>query len=231
MIPKIIHTVWIGDNGLSDIEVKWIKNNQDRTPDYKGVHWHEENVPSCKFLEVALKEGKLAYASDYVRMHALYHEGGIYMDIDFELIDSIPEEWLEKEIILPKETDYELGGYFIGCRKGSKFAKRMLDEYLNFDGDTIDIEEWIIPNLIKRNLFKTVGEYSVILPIDGSFRSSKIVELVEPKYLNPYYPWDITRCNHMVDLEFAIGIHYWNNYKSDKGITLDSFGTETNTNG
>ena len=51
--------------------------------------WNEDNYDisqSIPFVQEAYKHKKYAFVSDYVRLHAMYNEGGIYMDTDIELV-------------------------------------------------------------------------------------------------------------------------------------------------
>jgi mannosyltransferase OCH1-like enzyme len=56
-------------------------------PDYEYRLWNEDNfdVTSLPYTLEAYEAGKYAFVSDYVRLWALYKEGGVYMDVDFEV--------------------------------------------------------------------------------------------------------------------------------------------------
>lgn len=41
------------------------------------------------FLQEALDRKKWAFAADFIRFYAIYHEGGIYLDTDVELYKSL----------------------------------------------------------------------------------------------------------------------------------------------
>lgn len=225
MIPKKLHYIWLGKK-LPKLEQKWMETSTKNNPLYEHCIWSDKDVDSCKFLEVALKEKKYAYASDYIRFFILYKHGGIYLDTDMELIKTIPEEWLKYSVVLPKETHYEFGGYFIGSSKANRFVKNILEQYLSFDGDTIDIEDWVIPNLLKKIAIKTFGEYSILMATDGTLLSHGNLYCAELDELCPYYPWDKNRINKKVDIESSIGVHYWNNYKKLNGLKLNSFNSK-----
>ena len=221
MIPKKIHYVWWG-KPLSDLEQKWMDNTKRNNPNFQYKIWTNDDVPSCKFLEIALANEQYAYASDYIRLYVLYKEGGIYIDTDMELVKPIPNEWLSHSTILPKETIYEFGGHFIGSVKGNRFIFEMLKKYLDFKGDEIIEENWVIPKILKPTAIKCFGEYSVIEPDSGEVQSSYNLLCTNLYELSPYYPWDKSRINN-IDLSNSIGVHYWNNYKKENGLELDSF--------
>jgi Glycosyltransferase sugar-binding region containing DXD motif len=53
-------------------------------PDYEWVCWDESrfDVRSVPFVEEAYQARKWAFVADYIRLHAIYTEGGIYLDTD-----------------------------------------------------------------------------------------------------------------------------------------------------
>ena len=56
-------------------------------PDWEYKLWNEDNfdVNSTPYTKEAYEARKFAFVSDYVRLWALYNEGGVYMDVDFEV--------------------------------------------------------------------------------------------------------------------------------------------------
>jgi mannosyltransferase OCH1-like enzyme len=56
-------------------------------PDWEYRLWNEDNfdVNSVPYTKEAYQAGKYAFVSDYVRLKALYDEGGLYLDVDFEV--------------------------------------------------------------------------------------------------------------------------------------------------
>lgn len=56
-------------------------------PDWEYMLWNEDDfdVYSVPYTKEAYEAKKYAFVSDYVRLWALEHEGGVYMDVDFEV--------------------------------------------------------------------------------------------------------------------------------------------------
>ena len=73
-------------------------------PDYRYKLWNEDNfdITSVPYVKEAYDCGKYAFVTDYVRLYALYTEGGIYMDTDVEVLK--PYDDL---LSLPAFTGYE----------------------------------------------------------------------------------------------------------------------------
>ena len=60
-------------------------------PDYTIKHWSLENFDLASaplYVQEAVKAKKWAFAADYIRMYALYKEGGIYLDSDVKVLKS-----------------------------------------------------------------------------------------------------------------------------------------------
>jgi len=63
-------------------------------PGYEIICWDEKNYDinnSIPFVKQAYACKKFAFVSDYVRLEALYREGGIYMDTDIELVKPLDD--------------------------------------------------------------------------------------------------------------------------------------------
>ena len=115
MIPKIIHYCWFGYGEMPELVVQCIASWHKHMPDWEYRLWTEDSLksilnPSLKgrtsnttdnllvgseendwldYMPVYVREAyaakKYAFVSDYVRLWALEREGGLYMDVDFEV--------------------------------------------------------------------------------------------------------------------------------------------------
>ena len=56
-------------------------------PDWEFKLWDEKNfdIECIPYTAEAYKSGKYAFVSDYARLWALEQEGGLYLDVDFEV--------------------------------------------------------------------------------------------------------------------------------------------------
>ena len=89
MIPKILHYVWLGRGEKSDTIKQCINSWRKHLPDYKVMLWDEDtyNINEApEFVKTAYTAKKWAFASDYIRLWALYQYGGIYLDTDTEVL-------------------------------------------------------------------------------------------------------------------------------------------------
>ena len=84
MIPKTIHYTWFSGDEMPQMIKDCIATWKKVMPDYELRLWDMASIKNIDsiFLREAIKVRKWAYAADYVRLYALYHEGGIYLDTD-----------------------------------------------------------------------------------------------------------------------------------------------------
>lgn len=109
MIPKVIHYCWFGGKPLSELAEWCLASWRKHMPDYEIVRWDESNfdVKSIPFTAEAYRYGKWAFVSDYARLWAVYHHGGIYLDTDVELRQSLEPlcrrgAWVGREYPMPE---------------------------------------------------------------------------------------------------------------------------------
>lgn len=93
MIPKIIHYVWLGNNSLSFETRDFIKSWKKHMPDYEIKCWNEStfDCDAVPWVKEAIEHKMWAFAADYIRLYALYTEGGIYLDTDVEVLRSFDD--------------------------------------------------------------------------------------------------------------------------------------------
>ena len=93
MIPKIIHYIWLGKGEKPKIFEKCFASWKKYCPDYEFMLWDESNVDLdfCPYIREAYDAKKFAFVSDVIRFQKLYEYGGIYLDIDVELLKPIDD--------------------------------------------------------------------------------------------------------------------------------------------
>lgn len=88
------------------------------------------------FTRDALANKKWAFVSDYVRLYALYHEGGIYLDSDVRAFGKL-DELLDNDFFSGLEmrdkehTQVYLEAAIMGATPGHPFVKECLELYQN----------------------------------------------------------------------------------------------------
>ena len=138
MIPKTIHYVWVGHNPKSKVIQECIATWKEKLPDYKFIEWNEDNfdMHENKYIEQAYKAKKWAFVSDYIRAKAIYEQGGIYLDTDVRVIDSLTP-LIDNKAFIGFENNNYLSAAIFGAEKGHPFMQDILDYYKdrNFEYD------------------------------------------------------------------------------------------------
>lgn len=130
-IPKVIHYCWFGRNPLSPIAKKCIESWKKYCPDYNIIEWNEENfdVNIIKYTQEAYDAKKYAFVSDYARFFILYTYGGIYMDVDVELIKPL-DIFLDNKMFAGFEDDKNIApGLIFASTQGQSLIKEIMDSY------------------------------------------------------------------------------------------------------
>ena len=140
MIPKKIHYVWLGKGQKNERIKHCIESWKKYMPDYEIIEWNEDNFPMDynDFFVKAYENRKWAFASDVVRLYALYTEGGIYMDTDVEVYKPLDEFLCEEGFTGFEDVHYPVTAT-MGCVKGNPVIKMMLDYYACIDFKMYDV--------------------------------------------------------------------------------------------
>jgi hypothetical protein len=130
-IPKIIHYCWFGGSPLTPLALKCIESWKKYCPDYEIKEWNESNfdVNMTNYSKEAAKAGKWAFVSDILRFYAVYNYGGVYLDVDVELIKPI-DAFLNNSMFIGFESHDKINtGQGFGAEKNFYLIKKMLESY------------------------------------------------------------------------------------------------------
>lgn len=168
MIPKIVHYCWFGKGKMPDLAIKCLASWKKLLPDYELYLWNEDNfdINQVPYVQEAYAVRKYAFVTDYVRLYALYHHGGVYMDTDVEVLKN-----LDELLCLPAfsgfESETEIQTAIIGSEKNGKWVNEILNSYasknfLKSDGNldlTTNVE--IISAIMEQEGFKLQNSFQV----------------------------------------------------------------------
>lgn len=132
MIPKKIHYCWFGNKEKSKFAKKCIATWKKYLTGYEFCEWNEENFDinsAPEFVQQAYAMKKYAFVSDYVRLHALYNYGGVYMDTDVEVLRDFPNEFFEHSVVLGLELDDTVMTGVIISEKHNELIGEFLEYY------------------------------------------------------------------------------------------------------
>ncbi|MCM3650423.1 glycosyltransferase family 32 protein [Metabacillus litoralis] len=165
-IPKIIHYCWFGGKEKPEIVKKCIASWENHLSGYEIKEWNENNfdISNNSYVKEAYESGKFAFVSDYARVYALYHFGGIYLDTDVEVFKSF-NDLLHHESFWGFEQENYIATSTIGVGKGNKLIKLFLDSYngkifIKEDGSYNDLTNVaIVTEILKNKGLKMNGQY------------------------------------------------------------------------
>lgn len=130
MIPKIIHYCWFGRGPKPELALKCIASWKKYLPDYEIKEWNEDDfdLELYPYAKEAYDNRKFAFVTDVVRLYALYHEGGIYMDTDVEVLKPL-DQFLHHHAFSGFENNTDVPTGIMASEKGGVWAKDNLDYY------------------------------------------------------------------------------------------------------
>lgn len=107
-------------------------------PDYRLKEWNEENfdINYNDFTKESYNKGMYAFTSDVIRLYALYHEGGIYMDTDVYMYKPLYDFEDEQGFTGFEDVHYPVTAT-MGAEANNPVIKLMLDYY-----DCIDFKTY-----------------------------------------------------------------------------------------
>jgi hypothetical protein len=139
MIPNKIHYCWFGENPPGDLLKRCMESWQRVLPDYQVKEWNETNSPLDNgYARTAYGKKLWSRLSNYVRMHALYTEGGLYLDTDVEVLKTFNPLLRHKCFlgfqVVEEQVDW-LNGAVLGAQVGHPFIKRCMEQTLKLYED------------------------------------------------------------------------------------------------
>ena len=132
LIPKVIHYCWFGRGEMPELSKRCLESWNQYLPDYKKIEWNEDSfdINSNLFVKQAYESKKFAFVADYVRLYALYHHGGIYLDSDVEVIKN-----LDCFLTHPAFSGFEAKNWIptgtMGSIQGHPWIGRLFEYYKN----------------------------------------------------------------------------------------------------
>lgn len=179
MIPKKIHYCWFGRGEKSKLALKCIESWKKYCPDYQIIEWNEDNfdINMNGYTCYTYEHKKYAFLSDYVRLLVVEQEGGIYFDVDVEVVKSF-NELLKDDAFLGFETnEYINTGMGFGAVAGNDVIRKMIAEYDDLLDGTNDV--------IGCPVLNTTALVKLGLELNGELQKLENVMVYPSDYFNP----------------------------------------------
>lgn len=131
MIPKKIHYCWFGSGEKPKLAKKCIESWKTFCPDYKIIEWNEDNfdVNMNAYTKMCYEQKNYAFLSDYVRLVAVFENGGIYFDTDVEAVKPFDELLPNKAFFGFETKDYVNTGHGFGAEAKAEIVKALIEAY------------------------------------------------------------------------------------------------------
>tara|TARA_R110002167_G_scaffold23281_3_gene82713 strand:- start:52 stop:819 length:768 start_codon:yes stop_codon:yes gene_type:complete len=157
MIPKIIHYCWLSGEDYPEN----IKNNiaswKVILPDYEFILWDRKrfDLPKSVWIQQALENNKFAFASDFIRLHAVYTYGGIYLDADIEILKSF-DDLLHLPYFIGKQHNKLMEAAAFGAEKKADWLLISMQHYVNrsFVKENGNFDMVVLPRVMKLQIEK-----------------------------------------------------------------------------
>lgn len=100
-------------------------------PDYEFVLWDTSRFPLTQsdWVREAFEARRYAFAADYIRLYALYHFGGIYLDCDVEVLRPFDDLLGLPYFVGHEAFEGRLEVAAFGAEKGTDWVGRCLAYY------------------------------------------------------------------------------------------------------
>lgn len=195
MIPKLIHYCWLSSDPVPTQLEEYMKSWKEQLPGYEFMLWDAEsfNIEKNTWVREAFENKKYAFAADYIRLYAVYNYGGIYLDMDVEVLKPFdPFLHLKSMICYEKQGNhFEMAAF--GAEKHSEWIRACLLYYRNrnfVSGGKLDTK--ILPLVINEvlasnfNIVTVAGLAEASLPITDPYE----IRVLPSDFFSPKYYWN-----------------------------------------
>lgn len=214
MIPKRIHYCWLSGDPYPEAVQDCIESWHRLMPEFEFVLWDRQRIQEIDslWLNECIESKKWAFAADYIRLYALYSQGGIYLDTDVMVYKSfipllkldafIGREWTwHTERFLNQQY---LTSHCMGAEAGNAFVGKCLNYYqgrhfiLQDDvslPDNLRFNQMLLPQ-IQCELAAQMG-YNANLHYDKKVISLPSVTVYPSSYFDPHKVVRDSFCRHL----------------------------------
>ena len=180
MIPKTIHYNWFGSHKKSDLNLRCIESWKRFLPDFNIKEWNETNFPfnDYRFAKEAYEQGKYVFTADVAKVYALQQEGGVYLDLDMEILQPI-HHLLDDTAFLGFEAKEMVGVGAIGSIANGEFVGLVLDFYKTLSFSVV-VQPQVITTILNRLGLELNGETQTL---------EDFLTVYAEDYFSPYNYW------------------------------------------
>lgn len=185
MIPKVIHYCWFGRNPKPEMMQRCIASWKKYCPDYEIIEWNEDNfdISQNAYAREAYERKKWAFVTDYARLWIVYHHGGIYLDMDVEVIKSF-DQLLSDSAFFGFEDEKSVNtGLGFGAEKGNPVVEAMLRDYASIHFTHPDGSCDLLPCPVRNTA--AIAQYLPAHILPGAVVRTEYASFYPPEYFCP----------------------------------------------
>lgn len=219
MIPKLIHYSWFSGEEMPEFFVQIMETWKKYLPDYEFRLWDRKTLDEANlvFADEAISVKKWAFAADAIRVYAVYHYGGIWLDGDVAVYKSF-DPFLHDGMFIGREHFVEcvaddnfinmntLTSHCFGAEKGHPFLKDCLEYYKDRHFITSSMESLpqglrydmrLLPS-IQARIAKKYGYKGCVLDVNKSEILLEDIHVYPPYFFDSpkYESMDQVYCIH-----------------------------------
>lgn len=202
MIPRRIHYCSFGGRPPNTLHARCIASWRRLLPGYAVKEWNESNSPlDLPYCRAAFAARRWSRLSNYVRLHAIHEEGGVYLDTDMELLQGL-DPLLGERCFLAFQQERRDQDWVNNAVLGAEPGHPFVDACLTFTVEAFEREGVFLRSptvttaVLERMGLREHGRQRIggvtLLPFDCF-------------YPHPWYGRFTTDCV----TEHTYGIHHW----------------------
>lgn len=196
LIPKIIYKIWISDRPCPEYFKRYTDTWKKFMPDYEIREITLANIPRTFYINNLIAQKKWTVLNHYIRYYLLYTQGGIYLDLDVEVVKSF-DDLLNSDLFAGWEDAWVINNAVMGSRMGMKPMLDCMHFMEGFDPNNPNAELETGPRLTTKMIPKDKA-----LPPEYFFPYH---------YTQDYYPECIKENTHSV--------HHWK-HSWNSGVSI-----------
>lgn len=176
-IPKIIYTTWVSDKPMPTKFQQFIDTWKTVMPDYEIRVITLENCPRNAWVNEAIRHNKYVLAGHWGRVQRLHETGGIYFDLDVEVVKRF-DDFLNDSYFVGVEKDNYINNAVMGSVAGHQFLKDQMDYMLkvSHDADPVETGPRMLTDILKKYGWEPKNENTEI----------KDIKIYGKEYFYPY---------------------------------------------
>lgn len=131
MISKKIHFCWLSGDEFPPLIKHCIETWHKVLPDYEIVLWDTKrfDIDSVPWVKEAFEARKYAFAADYIRLYAVFTEGGIYLDSDVEVLKPFDDLLKYQTFIGFEAATQSIEAAIFGAEAGCEWCAKAMEFY------------------------------------------------------------------------------------------------------